>query len=165
MDLETGPGDVFVYYYARQYDQALVEIERAITMHPDPAETIFPLSIIYVEKRDYAKAIHEFQKMGNVPHGLGHLGNAYARSGRKAEATAIVPKLKEHVDKTGVGRYEIALVYAGLEEKDKAFEWLENAYQSRDKGLTYLKIDPCLDPLRSDARFAALIERVSIPKS
>jgi TolB-like protein/Tfp pilus assembly protein PilF len=155
----------FVYYYARQYDQALGEIERAITMHPDPAETIFPLSIIYVEKRDYAKAIHEFQKMGNVPHGLGHLGNAYARSGRKAEATAIVPKLKEHVDKTGVGRYEIALVYAGLQEKDKAFEWLENAYQSRDKGLTYLKIDPCLDPLRSDARFTALIERVGIPKS
>ena len=155
----------FVYYYARQYDDALAEIERAITMHPDPAETVFPLSIIYVEKREYAKAIHEFQRMGNVPHGLGHLGNAYARSGHKAEATAIVPKLKEHIDKTGVGRYEIALVYAGLQENDKAFEWLENAYQSRDKGLTYLKIDPCLDPLRSDARFASLIRRVGIPAS
>ena len=153
----------FVYYYARQYDEALAEIERAITMHPDPAETVFPLSIIYVEKRDYTRAIHEFQKMGNVPHGLGHLGNAYARSGHKAEATAIVPKLKEHVDKTGVGRYEIALVYAGLQENDKAFEWLENAFQARDKGLTYLKIDPCLDPLRSDARFALLVQRVGIP--
>jgi TolB-like protein/Tfp pilus assembly protein PilF len=152
-----------IYYYARQYDEALAQIERAVALHPNPLETTFPLSIIYVEKRQYEKAIQEFQKMGNVPHGLGHLGNAYARRGLKAEARAVVPKLKEHVDKTGVGRYEIALIYAALEENDKAFEWLESAYQVRDKGLTYLKVDPCLDPLRSDQRFAPLVQRVGIP--
>jgi hypothetical protein len=91
------------------------------------------------------------------------LGNAYARHCRKAEARAVVPRLKEHVDKTGVGRYEIALIYAGLQENDKAFEWLESAYQVRDKGLTYLKIDPCLDSLRSDRLFAPLGRRVGIP--
>jgi len=155
----------FIYYYARQYDEALTQIERAIALHPDPLETTFPLSIIYVEKRQYDKAIQEFQKMGNVPHGLGHLGNAYARHGRKSEARAVVPRLKEHVDKTGVGRYEIALIYAGLQENDKAFEWLESAYQVRDKGLTYLKVDPCLDPLRADSRFASLMQRVGIPTS
>jgi TolB-like protein/Tfp pilus assembly protein PilF len=155
----------FVYYYARQYDEALAQIERAVAMHPDPLETAFPLSIIYVEKRQYDKAIHEFQKMGDAPHGLGHLGNAYARRGLKSEARAVVPKLKEHVDKTGVGRYEIALVYAGLQENDKAFEWLESAFQVRDKGLTYLKVDPCLDSLRSDERFTALLQRVGIPTS
>jgi len=85
------------------------------------------------------------------------------RHGRKAEARAVVPRLKEHVDKTGVGRYEIALIYAGLQENDKAFEWLESAYQVRDKGLTYLKIDPCLDWLRSDRRFAPFGRRVGIP--
>jgi len=155
----------FIYYYARQYDDALAQIERAVALHPNPLETAFPLSIIYVEKRQYDKAIQEFQKMGNVPHGLGHLGNAYARHGRQAAARAVVPKLKEHVDKTGVGRYEIALIYAGLQENDKAFEWLESAFQVRDKGLTYLKIDPCLDPLRSDQRFAPLVQRVGIPSS
>src|SRR5690242_13481275 len=103
--------------------------------------------------------------MGDLPHGLGHLGNAYARHGLKSEARAVVPKLKEHVDRTGIGRYEIALVYAGLREYDKAFGWLESAFQVRDKGLTYLKIDPCLDPLRSDQRFAPLIQRVGIPAS
>jgi TolB-like protein/Tfp pilus assembly protein PilF len=153
----------FIYYYARHYDEALAHIERAISLHPEPFETMFALSIIHVEKRQFDKAIQEFQKMGNVPHGLGHLGNAYARAGRKAEARAVVPKLKEHVDKTGIGRYEIALVYAGLQENDKAFEWLESAYQVRDKGLTYLKVDPCLDPLRSDARFATFVERVGFP--
>ena len=84
------------------------------------------------------------------------------RHGRKAEARAVVPRLKEHVDKTGVGRYEIALIYAGLQENDKAFEWLESAYQLRDKGLTYL-IDLCLDSLRSDRRFAPFGRRVGIP--
>jgi TolB-like protein/Tfp pilus assembly protein PilF len=154
-----------VYYYARQYDEALAQIERAIALHPDPLETTFPLSIIYVEKREYDKAIQEFQKMGDAPHGLGHLGNAYARRGLKSEARALVPKLKEHVDKTGIGRYEIALVYAGLQENDKAFEWLESAFQVRDKGLTYLKVDPCLDLLRSDERFTPLVQRVGIPAS
>jgi TolB-like protein/DNA-binding winged helix-turn-helix (wHTH) protein/Tfp pilus assembly protein PilF len=155
----------FIYYYARQYDEALAQIERAIALHPDPLETTFPLSIIYVETRQYDQAILEFQKLGDVPHGLGHLGNAYARRGLKAEARAVVLKLKEHVHKTGIGRYEIALVYAGLRDNDKAFEWLESAYQVRDKGLTYLKVDPCLDPLRTDQRFAPLVLRVGIPTS
>ena len=48
---------------------------------------------------------------------------------------------------------------------DKAFEWLESAFQVRDKGLTYIKVDPCLDPLRSDVRFAPLVHRVGIPGS
>jgi len=87
------------------------------------------------------------------------------RRGLKGEARAVVPKLKEHVDKTGVGRYEIALIYAALQENDKAFEWLESADQVRDKGLAHLKVDPCLDPLRSLRRFAPLVRRVGIPTS
>jgi TolB-like protein/Tfp pilus assembly protein PilF len=155
----------FVYYYARQYDDALAQVERAIALHPDPLEVAFPLSIIHVEKRQFDKAIQDFQKLGEAPHALGHLGNAYARRGLKAEAHAVVPKLKDHVDRTGIGRYEIALVYAGLQENDKAFEWLESAFQVRDKGLTYIKVDPCLDPLRSDVRFAPLVQRIGIPTS
>jgi len=153
----------FIFYFARQYDQALAQIERARALRPDPAETLFPLSIIYVEKGQFDKAIQEFLKQGNSPHGLGHLGNAYARAARKTEARAILPKLREHVDKTGIGRYEIALIYAGLRENDQAFEWLERAYQVRDKGLTYLLVDPCLDPLRADPRFKALLKRVGFP--
>jgi len=57
----------------------------------------------------------------------------------------------------------VALIYAGLRENDNAFEWLDHAYQVRDKGLTFLLIDPCLDPLRSDARFAPLLQRLGFP--
>src|SRR5262249_31736352 len=153
----------FLAYYARRYDEALAYIQRAIALHPNPAETLFPLSVVYVEKGRHDDAIREFQKMGNVPHALGHMGNAYARSGRTAEALAVLPKLQEHITKSGVGRYEMALVYAGLGKNDDAFAWLDQTLQVRDKGMTFLLVDPCLDPLRSDPRFAALVQRVGFP--
>jgi len=83
--------------------------------------------------------------------------------GREAEAREMISELQKHVQKTGIGRYEIALVYAGLGEKDEAFAWLEKSFAARDKGLTYLKIDPPLDPLRSDSRFQDLVRRVGLP--
>jgi TolB-like protein/Tfp pilus assembly protein PilF len=153
----------FIYYYARQYDQALTQMQQAAVLHSDPTELFFPLGVIYVEKGLYDQGVQEFQKLGDLPHALGHMGNAYARQDHIAEARAMLPKLKVHIDKTGIGRYEIALIYVGLKENDNAFEWLEKAYEVRDKGLTYLKIDPCLDPLRSDPRFKELVKRVGLP--
>jgi TolB-like protein/Tfp pilus assembly protein PilF len=153
----------FGYYYARQYDQALLQMQHASLLHHEPGELIFPLAIIYVEKGMYQEAIQQFQKLGDQPHALGHMGNAYARMGREAEAAEMISKVQKHVRDTGVGRYEIALVYVGLGQKDEAFAWLEKAFAARDKGLTYLKIDPCIDPLRSDSRFQDLLKRVGLP--
>ena len=121
------------------------------------------MGVIYVEKGMYQKAIEEFEKLGDQPHALGHAGNTYARMGQIAEAPQMISRAEQYVQKEGVGRYEIALVYAGLGEKDSAFTWLEKSYDVRDKGLTYLKIDPCMDPLRSDPRFAHLVRRVGLP--
>jgi tetratricopeptide (TPR) repeat protein len=153
----------FGYYYARQYDQALLQMQHAAALPHEPAELIFPVAVIYVEKGMYEEAIQQFQKLDDQPHALGHMGNAYARMGRAAEARTMISKLQKHVQDAGVGRYEVALVYAGLGEKDEAFAWLEKAFAARDKGLTYLKIDPCLDPLRSDSRFQDLVRRVGLP--
>jgi tetratricopeptide (TPR) repeat protein len=154
----------FVLYFSRQYDQALVAMQKAAALHADPIEILFPLGDIYVEKGLYDQGIQEFQKLGDVPHALGHMGNAYARQGRATEAIATLPRIKKHIEQSGIGRYEMALVYAGLNDKDNAFNWLEEAYIARDKGLTYLKIDPCLDPLRSDPRFSTLLQRVGLGK-
>jgi TolB-like protein/thioredoxin-like negative regulator of GroEL len=153
----------FGYYYARQYDQALLQMQHASALRHEPAELIFPLAVIYVEKGMYEETIQQFKKLGDQPHALGHMGNAYARMGREAEAREMISQLQKHVQDTGVGRYEIALVYAGLGEKDEAFAWLEKSFAARDKGLTYLKIDPCIDPLRSDSRFKDLVKRVGLP--
>jgi TolB-like protein/Tfp pilus assembly protein PilF len=153
----------FSYYFARQYDVALAQMQRASELPHTMIELTFPLGDIYAEKGLYDEAIQQFKKLGDAPHALGHMGNAYARAGNSAAARETLTKLQEHIRKDGVGRYEIALVYAGLGEKDEAFRWLEQAYQTRDKGLTYLKIDPCMDPLRSDPRFQDLERRVGLP--
>ena len=153
----------FAYYFARRYDEALAYIQRAYVLQPVPATYFFPLGVLYTEKGAYAKAAHDFQQLGDQPHALGHLGNLYARMGRIAEARAILPKLEERVAKDGLGRYEIALIYAGLGDKEQAFAWLEKSLAAHDKGMTYLKIDPCLDPLRPDSRFRDLVRRVGLP--
>jgi len=154
----------FAYYFARQYDQALTLARRANTLNTRLPDYIFLLGDIYVEKGMYAKSIAEFQKLGDSPHDLGHLGNAYARAGQTNEARRIILELEKHVQSDGVGGYEIALVYAGLGEKSKAFMWLESSYKVHNEGLTNLKIDPCLDPLRSDPRFSDLVRRVGLAR-
>lgn len=155
-----------VFYFGHQYDQALAYLKRASELEPNAPEFLFPFEFgaIYAEKGMDGDAIREFQKLGDKPHAVGHMGNVYARMGKVAEARAAIANLEQHVQKNGVGRYEIALVYAGLGEKDHAFAWLEKALAVHDKGVTYLKIDPCLDPLRSDPRFNDLVRRVGLPQ-
>jgi len=151
-----------ILYYCRQYDQALLLIQKVRTLDIPQPNWHFLLGEIYAEKGAFADSIGEFNKAGSRPQALGHLGNALARSGQTDAALAIIPRLEETVKNEGIGRYEIALIYAGLGKKTEAFRWLEESYKTHDEGLTYLKIDPCLDPLRSDPRFDDLLSRVGL---
>ena len=161
---ERHVGLFFGYYFGRQYDQALEPLREALELNPDFSPHFF-LAWIHREKGIYGKAIDEFEKTeaGLRIHTLGHLGNAYARAGRVREARECIRELKERLPEEPVGVYEIALVYAGLSEKGLAFEWLERAYAERDKGMVWLKVDPPLDPLRSDPRFQDLLRRMNFP--
>jgi TolB-like protein len=167
MELDPRSGRTFrnaavTYYFSRRYDEALPLVGRAQALNISLPEFVFPLGDIYAEKGLYAEAISEFLKLGDRPHALGHLGNSYARAGKVDAARKTILSLEEHVRKDGLGRYEIALVYAGLGDKNEAFKWLEESYKAHDEGLTHLKIDPCLDPLRSDPRFEGLLRRVGL---
>lgn len=152
----------FIKYFARHYDAALDDMKQAAKLPHDPKQLDFALADIYVEKGRYKEAADLFAGFTG-PHALGHLGNIYAREGKVREAQAIIEEMKQEIEKTGIGRYEIALIYAGLGDKDNAFKWLQVAFQTRDKGITFIKADPCLDPLRSDPRFNNLIAQVGFP--
>jgi TolB-like protein len=154
----------FIYYFSRQYDEALSLIKRVRALDINPPDWSFLLGDVYAEKGMYAESIAEFLKSGKGPDSLGHLGNAYARAGQVDAARKTISQLEQHVREDGVGRYEIALVYTGLGKKQEAFKWLEEAYEARDVGLIYLKVDPCLDPLRSDPRFDDLVRRVGLAR-
>lgn len=91
------------------------------------------------------------------------MGNAYARAGRVEEARRCLRELEQKLEEGPVGTYEVALIYAGLGEKDRALDWLERAYQAHDNGMISLEVDPALDPLRSDPRFQDLVRRMNFP--
>ena len=154
----------FSYYFGRQYDQALAVVRTVKGLNITLPDWNFLLGDIYAEKGMYKESIDAFLKSGNGPYSLGHLGNAYARSGQIDAARKTIAQLEEHTRKDGVGRYEIALIYAGLGEKKEAFKWLEDSYRAHDVGLVYLKVDPCLDPLRSDPRSDDLLRRVGLAR-
>ncbi|WP_420237922.1 hypothetical protein ACOBR2_20405 [Telmatobacter bradus] len=154
--------EAFLYYFSRQYDQALAVAQTAQGLKINLSDRNFLIGDILVEKGRYSEAIAAFLKAGRGPYTLGHLGNAYARSGNAAEARKTIAELKNIVQTTGIGRYEIALVYTGLGEQREALMWLNEAAQVQDAGLVYLKIDPCLDPLRSDPQFLGLLHQVEL---
>jgi len=92
------------------------------------------------------------------------IGHAYAASGKREEAQKVIGGLKQLAKQRYVSSYYIALIYTGLGEKDSAFAWLESAYKERSDLLIYLKVEPRLDNLRSDPRFADLVRRVGLPQ-
>jgi TolB-like protein/Tfp pilus assembly protein PilF len=154
------------YYCARQFDQALRAEKEAMKFKSNLGNHHL-FGWVYREKGMYEEAIAEFRealKQGpREPAALAHLGNAYARAGRVREARECLRQLKQRSDVETVETYAIAIIHAGLGEKDQAFEWLEKAYEEHDQGLSFLKVDPTLDPLRSDPRFQDLLRRMNFP--
>ena len=86
------------------------------------------------------------------------IARAHAMCGERSEAL----KLLEEV--MTASPYALAGIYAALGDRESAFEWLNTAYDERDVQLVSLKVDPSLDPLRSDERFDELVKRVGLPQ-
>src|SRR6266704_852313 len=102
--------------------------------------------------------------MSDDPLILAMLGHAYAASGQRDEALQTLNQLTEISRQRYVSAYSVAMVYAELDEKDQALNWLEKGYQERATKMTFLKIDPFFDNIRSDPRFADLVRRVGLPQ-
>ena len=116
------------------------------------------------------EAIAEFKKARELDpqqfENWAGLGNAYAVSGKKADAEWMIDEMmKKSSENVYVSPYNIALIYAGLGDKDRTFEWLERAYAERSCYMpVYFSTDARLDGLHSDPRFKDLVQRVGLPK-
>jgi tetratricopeptide (TPR) repeat protein len=101
-------------------------------------------------------------KEGSVeskPEVAASLGFAYGRAGKRNEAEAILERLKLLSTQRYVSPRYIAIVYAGLDDKDQAIEYLNKAYESRHPGLVLIRIDPLFDSLRAEEGFKELVKR------
>ena len=153
------------YYYGRDYDRAADQLRKTIELDPR-----YPMAHIYLgqcfeQLGELQDATLEFQKglqAGEDPWLSASLIHAYGRSGRRVEAEEALQKLLEDARTKVVSPYFLGMAYAGLGDKEKAFEWLETAYRERVNWMPYLKVDPELDNLRTDPRFADLLRRVGL---
>jgi eukaryotic-like serine/threonine-protein kinase len=153
----------WMFYYARQYEQALQQCGKALQF-ANSASVHDCIGSAYLGKGDYQHAIAEFRVIesdpGSDPVRLVSLGRAYALSGRKSAAQKILKDLSTSSKVHYVPPYFFAMIEAALGNKDEAFASLEKAYNQRDTYLIRLKVDDALDGLRSDPRFERLLRRV-----
>jgi tetratricopeptide (TPR) repeat protein len=155
------------YYLARQFDESIAQARKALEMFPNFYLSHMTLGLSLFQKGDYQAGIEELQKAKATeatPHLIGAVGYAYARSGRKDEARKMLAGLKELSIRRYVAPYWIAMIYVGLGDNDEAVTWLEKAYQERSWWLIFIKMDPMVDSLRSDARFIDLMRRIGFPQ-
>ena len=156
----------WVLYFARQYDQAIEELHKALAMDPD-----FLGARLVLWWAQIAKGAHD-DAMADIRKELGRpgsstvkklmLGYACAMAGKREEATGILRELDARL----AGEDRLALLstflLTALDNKDRAFQQLQRAYESRDPGLMFLKVAPWADPIRSDPRYGALAEKLGL---
>jgi TolB-like protein/Tfp pilus assembly protein PilF len=156
----------WMYYFARQYDRAIEQFQKSLEMDPNFAVTRLRLGRALLQKGLYEEAIEQFQKAITLARGstdmIAALGHAYAVSGNKAEAENILDQLLELSKEKYVSSYEIAVLYLGLDMKEKALDRLEKAYIERCQYMVYLRTDPRLDNIRSDPMFLELLKKMNL---
>ncbi|MBA3766399.1 MAG: tetratricopeptide repeat protein [Acidobacteria bacterium] len=153
----------YYLYFARQYDAAIEQYRKTLEINPGFGVGRFYLAEAYVQKKMYAEAIAEFQKLITSPADdlktSAALGYAYAQSGRREEAQRILTEMMELSKNRYVSPLYIATVHTGLGDQDQAIEWLYKAYDARHPGLVLIKVDPMFDSLRGATRFQELLRR------
>ena len=173
--LELDPASVryvasigWVLYYGRRYNEALIELQKALEMDRtfEPALEWLALTYLKLDRHPEAiSALEEAVKLHpEIPTLQAHLGGAYARAGRGAEARKLLAGLEKLSTHRYVNPYDMAIIYTGLGDKDRAFEYLYKALEAHSSHMAQLKVEPQLDSLRSDIRFQDLMRRVGLTR-
>jgi len=153
-------------FAARDYDEAVRLAAKFLKSQPDDPWERTILGWTYEQKRMPDQAIVEFKRAVEVTKGdpffVAALGHAYAVAGNRREAEKVLQTLSERAKKSYVSPFDVALIYAALGEKDKAFALLDKAVAEHSTFLVYTKWEPRLDPLRSDPRFQDLLKRIGL---
>jgi eukaryotic-like serine/threonine-protein kinase len=155
-------------HYSRRYDEAIAQYRKVLELDSkDTTEARFQLARAYMTKRMFPNALAEIERMrATNPSDVNLtslLAMAYGFEGKRKEATKLIYELTDKRRREYVRPYILAEDYAALGEKNEAMDWLEKAYEERDDWINWIKVDPNLDALRSEPRFATLLHRVGFP--
>lgn len=154
-------------YLAREYDRSIAQLRDTLEMDPSYGWAHLTLGQAYEQKGQYDLALQELQRAVEISHSsplmVSALAHAYALSGNQSEARKLLAQLDAQSKKQYVSPFYVAIVYLGLGKNELAMNWLQKAYADRSNGLVFLKVEPELDPLRSDPRFISLLRKLNFP--
>ena len=157
----------YAYYFARDYDKAIEECRKALEMDKNSTFAYRNLGLAYLQQNKLEKAIEALSNAVKFSQGglafESYLGFAYAVAGKKREAFEVLASLEDLDRERYVPAYNFAIIHAGLQDFDKAFEWFDQACRERSGFLPFLKVEPVVDGLRSDARFEDLLKKIGLP--
>jgi serine/threonine protein kinase/Tfp pilus assembly protein PilF len=154
------------HYWARQYDEAAEQLQKAFELYPDFWLPHLYLGWTHLQQNNLNRAHEELGKafrLEDSPWTVASLAHAWAISGDPARAFQLLEDLRQRAAHQFVAPYFVARIFTALSDKEQAFVWLEKAYDARDECLTWLKVDPTMDSLRKDPRFPDLLRRVGLP--
>jgi TolB-like protein/DNA-binding winged helix-turn-helix (wHTH) protein/Tfp pilus assembly protein PilF len=155
-------------YLARQYDRSIAQLKDTLEMDPAYEWAHLILGQAYEQEGAFDLALPELHKAVELSHNsplmLSALAHAYAKSGNSAEAQKLLLQLREQSTHSYVSPYYMGIVYLAMGKNDAAMDWLEKAFADRSNGLVFLKVEPELDSLRSNPRFAALERKLKFPQ-
>ena len=154
------------YSFSHQWDKCVEQSRKTLDVFPDLFLAHMVLGTSLFNLGDRAAGIEELKKaktLEHTPHLVGTLGYYYGRAGSKDDARKALTELEDMSKHRFVASYWMAAVHAGLGENDEAFSWLEKSYTERSWWLVFLKMDPMMESLRSDPRYADLIKRMGFP--
>jgi len=155
-----------ILYYSRQYDRAIEQLGTVLDMDSDSFRAHVILVLTYVQKDQFAKALADIEKWrwADDSPGIWALqAYVYGRAGQQLQARRALAKFEQlnrhgQVDPAAMH----VLAYAGMGDKEKLFNALQQASLERSNSLTALKVDPVYDPFRADSRFQALLRHVGL---
>jgi eukaryotic-like serine/threonine-protein kinase len=153
--------------HAGQTDEALARLQKTLELNPDYwLARIFTVSA-YIEKGMYGEAVTAARGARDVydsTRTIAFLGFALAKSGKQREARAELERLTKLSAERWVSPYNVAMISNGLDEREKTIRWLERGIEQRDPRVTFLKVEPKWNNLRSDARYQDLLRRIGLPQ-
>jgi tetratricopeptide (TPR) repeat protein len=158
--LHVGLG--IILHMARLDDLAIAEAQLALDIDPDFYAAHTLLGMAYGQQRRLGEAVAELQEAASLAHvswTLGYLGHAYGISGQRQQAFDLLFELAQRSEQSYVSPYSLALIHAGLGDKERALLCLKAAYEHRNEMFGFVKTSPEFDGLRSQARFTNLLRR------
>ena len=153
--------------YQARYDAAREQFRRALELDPSFFFAQWCRAWTYVDAGKFNDGIAELEKtvaMGSPPFVDAWLGYAYAKSGDRDKAQAILAELKQMSSRRFVSPFCNAIIYLGLGDKERALDGLERAYEVRSQWVLLLKVDKVYDSLRPEPRFIGLLKKVGLDK-